>query len=299
MALTIPPEPSVISPEVPPPGWRMKLLPFNDRRRLIDPRIQLVHTNAAAGQGSIESSYNWSMRNTWDGYIHGDPQGSKYTTIPHGQVDLDGDAAILLELNRQGIVNARINPYSLGIETADRGWRTDPYPTGSYFTEPQMQKIANFFAYVHMWKKIRLAPPLTWDGNGTATHTSPFAEPYWTIYAGKTCPGLRKKDQTFRIIIPHAQRIVNAWLGTTTQVPRVMKYGGTPAANWAGWYSTDGGRTKLAISDMAGARHLTVTLKGVDAKTLQPPKDPWNWTDVSHTTSVAELNRYLCSTCAT
>jgi hypothetical protein len=292
MALSIPTEPSVLSPERPPPGYRIKLVTFNDRRKLITPRLQLAHTNAAASAGSIESSWNWSQRNTWDGYIYGNPAGSKYTTIPHFQVDLDGDAAMLLELNRQGIVNARANPFSIGYETADRGWRTDPYPTGSYFTEPQLQKMANGFAYCSMLFKIRLEYPTTWDGNGSACHTEPFSYPYWTSFEGKTCPGNRKKTQVRDVILPHARKIVAAWTGTTpapTPTPTpplppkppsswkgrkmlVVRYGGSSTSGWTGLYSFDGGLTSRGIGSPAHAATV-VALGALDARTRQPITD--------------------------
>ena len=305
MALTIPPKPSSFSPVLPPPGYRVKLLPFNNRRRLMTPRLQLAHTNGAETEGSIESSYNWAMRNTWPGYIYGSPAGEDYKTIPHFQVDRDGDAAMLLELNRIGIAAARANPFTISYETADRGWRTDAYPTGSAFTEPQLQMMANGFAYCSALFKIPLVYPATWDGAGSACHTEPFGYPVWTNSFGKPCPGIIKKQQVRDIILPHARRILAAWSGAPpppppppTGVPIVMRYGGTTAGGWTGYYSMDNGRTKIALGSMADAQHMTVTLKGLDAKTRKRPADPWGWSDVYHTTSMTTLNQYLCSLCS-
>jgi hypothetical protein len=255
MVLSIPPEPKVLHPEAPPPGWRVWFVSFTAERKLITPRLQLIHTNAAENEGSIESSRNWSERRTYNG---------KATTLAHGQVDRDGDACLLLPLNRWPIVNARANPFSLGVETADRGWATDPYPTGSWFTEPQLQMLANFCAYTHLLFKIALAYPTAWDGNGTASHTEPFGYPYWTAYNGKTCPGDRKKQQVRDIIIPHARRIVDAWTGVTPPPPPIppppttprkvvsviflKRAGGTTSAGWTGYASFDGRATWQACN---------------------------------------------------
>ena len=210
MVLTIPPKPDEIRPDLPPPGCRVWLVTFNDERRIIKPRIQLAHTNAAKNEGTVESARNWAERRTFNG---------KATTLPHFQVDRDGDACMLLELNRQPIVNAKANPFSLGYETADQGYDTDSYPAGSYFTEPQLQALCNIFAYVSLLFKIPLHYPETWDGSGSASHTEPFAYPYWSSYEGKACPGDHKKAQVRDVILPWAREIVAAWTDTPKPTP--------------------------------------------------------------------------------
>lgn len=210
--LPAPPKPERFHPETPPPGFEKKLVTFWQERRTIVPRLQLVHTNAAAGQGTIESSYNWAMRNTWPGAIHGNPSGPDYYTIPTCQIDRDGRGALMLPSNRQSITNAKANSFSLGFETADAGWGTDPYPTGSYFTEPQAESVAVCLAYYAWGHGIPLVYPDTWDGTGTACHTEPFGYPYWTISKGKACPGDRKKEQMRDTVLPRARAILDAWI---------------------------------------------------------------------------------------
>ena len=174
-----PPRPDRFHPGVPPPGFLLKLVSFWQERRHITPRLQLVHTNAASREGSIEASWRWSQRNTEPGAIHGNPVGSKYYTIPHFQVDRDGSGALLLPLDRQSITNARANSFSIGIETADSGYLADP--SISAFTDKQAETVAVALAYAAWGYQIPLEYPTAWDGTGSACHTEPFGYPYWTI----------------------------------------------------------------------------------------------------------------------
>ena len=73
--------------------------------------------------------------------------------------------------------------------------------------------------------------------------------------------------------------------------PLVLKYGGSPTANWSGYVSRDGGWTRQAINGMHHAR-LLVALGAIDAKTGKPVTDP-NWADVSHTNNSEELDEWL------
>ena len=71
----------------------------------------------------------------------------------------------------------------------------------------------------------------------------------------------------------------------------VMKFGGTPSANWGGWYSFDGATTRYAVRDMNHAA-LLVSLGAVDAKDRKKVLNT-DWSDVSHTTDANELTRLL------
>lgn len=75
----------------------------------------------------------------------------------------------------------------------------------------------------------------------------------------------------------------------------VMKYGGTPTSSWSGYFSLDGGTSRLAISSATGGMdHVArlVRAGAVDAKTGAKVTST-SWADVSHTTSSSELNKYL------
>jgi hypothetical protein len=208
MALTIPDKPEGFHWRQPPPGYRVDLVSFNDERRLITPRLQLAHTNGASVSSTVEKAKAWAERRTVNGVA---------TTLPHFQVDLDGDAAMLLELNRQGIASAKANPFTIAYETADTGYKDDP--SISAFTGAQLQMMANGFAYCSVLWKIPLEYPATWDGTGSASHTEPFGYPYWTNANGKICPGHKKKEQVHDVIIPFAREIVTAWMTPTTPIP--------------------------------------------------------------------------------
>lgn len=71
----------------------------------------------------------------------------------------------------------------------------------------------------------------------------------------------------------------------------IIKYGGTPDANWAGLYSADAGRTSLAVTSMAHAAAI-VDLGALDAKTRQPVTAR-NWVGVTHVATFAEADRLL------
>lgn len=215
--MTTPPKPDLFNPEIPPPGYELKLVTFWQERPKMKPRMQLVHTNGAGGEGSVESSYNWSMKNLEPGALYGTPPGTKYYTIPHLQIDRSGRGAMLLPADRKGIANYKAAGFSLGFETADTGFKDDP--TISAFTDKQAEAVAVACAYYAWGYDIPLAYPETWDGAGTASHTEPFGYPLWTNSQGKICPGTKKKRQVRDIVLPRAQEILAAWTATTPPVP--------------------------------------------------------------------------------
>jgi hypothetical protein len=204
MALTIPPKPKQFAANLPPPGYRVSYVSFAATRKIITPRLQLIHTNGAANQGSIESSKAWAERRTYNGST---------TTLPTFQVDMDGDAAMFINLNQAQNACYKVNGWAISYETADSGYKQDP--TISEFTGAQLQALANGCAYCSVLFKIPLYYPKAWDGSGTASHTEPYGYPYWTNSNGKICPGQKKKAQVRDVIIPHARKIVAAWTGTT------------------------------------------------------------------------------------
>lgn len=207
----IPAKPAQFNPEVPPPGFERKLISFWQARPLIVPRLQLVHTNGAPNEGSVEASYSWANQ-----------PGSNHT-IPQFQVDRSGRAAMLLPLNRKGIANYKAADFSIAIETADTGTNNDP--TISAFTPAQAESVALALAYTAWGYKIPLFYPDAWDGTGTACHTEPFGYPVWTNSNGKICPGLKKKAQVRNLILPRAREILAAW--TAPPPPPPPPSGGT------------------------------------------------------------------------
>ena len=71
----------------------------------------------------------------------------------------------------------------------------------------------------------------------------------------------------------------------------IAKYGGTPTQGWGGWYSHDGGKTRVAVKNMNQAG-LLVDLGALDAKTKARVTNR-DWSGVSHTTSQATLDSWL------
>jgi hypothetical protein len=283
----------LFAPDVPPPGVELKLISFWRDRPKIDPRLQLVHTNAASQEGDIDSAYRWANQ-----------PGSGHT-IPHIQFDRDGRAAMFLPSDRKGIANYRAADFSLGFETADTGYLADPGI--SALTLVQAEKVAVACAYYSMLHGIPLLYPDTWDGTGTACHTEPFGYPWWTNAKGKICPGAKKKQQVRELVLPRAREIVAAWTApipspspipptdplsgvASMGAPLVLRYGGTPTTNWSGYYSFDG-VARQGVRGLHHARQLQA-LGAIDAKTLQPVADPV-WSDVTHTTNAEELDEWL------
>ena len=121
--MTVPPKPKGYAPDKAPAFVELKLSSYKTAagalwwpiRPIISPRLQLVHTNGATGEGSIESAINWG--NAAPGA----------NTHPHYQVDRHR-AAKLVPTDRKGIGNAtalgaqgdygNVSDWSIVIETA-------------------------------------------------------------------------------------------------------------------------------------------------------------------------------------
>lgn len=185
--------------------------PWWQTRPVIKPRLQLVHTNGARGEGSIESAINWGNAATAN-------------TKPHYQVDRHR-AAKLVPTDRRAIGNGTVDSFqgghgdvgewSIVIETADEGYPSPGEDSG--FIGEQIEMIAQILAYESICHGIPLTTPNEWFLPGTAAHTDPFGYPYWTIHQGKVCPGRTKKAQLRLLVIPRAKRIVTEW--TTSPDP--------------------------------------------------------------------------------
>lgn len=175
-----------------------------EARPMITPRLILVHTNGAGGEGNSDSAFAWSMR---------DPNFTK----PHYQVDMDGSATKFLPSNRKGIGNGTVasethgiyaSDFSLVIETADPGYGPGKPGQAAGFSLPQGETLAAIIAYeAELWQ-IPIEYPARWDGAGVACHTDPFGYPYWTIDKGHVCPGREKKIEMIEWIMPRARELM-------------------------------------------------------------------------------------------
>ena len=185
--------------------------PWQESRPIITPRLQLVHTNGAQGEGSIESAIGWG-------------NGSPYArTHAHYHVDR-ARAAKLVPTNRRGIGNAtvkanrgdygNVSDWSIVIETTDPGYPDPGEDVG--FVGTQAEQIAQILAYESILHAIPLEYPGEWHSTGTACHTEPFGYPYWTTARGKICPGRTKKQEMRDVVLPRAREIADAWTETTT-----------------------------------------------------------------------------------
>jgi len=141
--MPMPAKPPIFDPEHAPVGCEVRFYSRWQSREKIVARLILVHTNAARGEGTLDSASNWAERN-----VTAAP--GEYYTIPHYQVDRDGRARKILPSNRRGIANSTGDwvqdnhgdaaTFSLAIETADTG--TDDDPSISDFTPDQAETVA-------------------------------------------------------------------------------------------------------------------------------------------------------------
>ena len=175
-----------------------------ESRLKMHPRLLLVHTNGANGEGSVASAYNWSM-------------AAPSNTKPHYQVDRSGLAHKFLPSDRVGIANYKAALFSLAIETADLGWGPGMPGDSCGFTDPQAEMVAQIIAWESELNMFSIATPSSWDGSGVASHTDPFSYPYWTNSIGKPCPGSVKKREVREIIMPRAREIRSG--KSTTPIP--------------------------------------------------------------------------------
>lgn len=223
-----------MTPEEAPPGVEIKWLPrpsgaawadwlkqhpapmtVMESRPIIQPRLILVHTNGASGQGNRTSAYNWSM-------------AAPNNTKPHYQVDMDGTATKFLPSNRKAIGNGSVPSltngkmaadFSLVIETADPGWGAGkPGPTAGFSTA-QATMLEQIIAYECSLWHIPVAYPDSWDGEGVACHTEPFGYPYWTIDKGHVCPGIQKKIEMREMVLPHVAMLLGHPIPNPTPNP--------------------------------------------------------------------------------
>lgn len=250
----VPPRPTQFAANRAPDWCELKLLAYKtatagvwwETRPTIRPRLQLVHTNGATKEGSIESSINWG-------------NAAPYAnTHPHYQVDRNR-AAKLVPTDRKGIGNAtalgaqgdhgNVSDWSIVIETSDEGYPA-PGEAGGFIGN-QVEMIAQILAYESILWKIPLRYPAEWWQAGTAGHTDPYGYPYWTIAPGKVCPGYTKKQQLRNVVMPRAREIAAAWTAPPPEEPmplRVFKVEATPMPSPPPLFATGDGVTAVWLS---------------------------------------------------
>lgn len=223
----IPPRPATFSAEGAPPGVAVDFAAYrrNDgvdgswyqQRPTIRPTTQVVHTNAAGGEGSTTSKVNWANReknNTHAHYNVNAPVPTKHCPTDRRGI---GNSTSKDTARRAGVKDSSF--WSIVIETADMGqrsakangirWPSDCGP----FLHDHAEIVARILAYESIVWNIPLDYPSTWTKPGSICHTDPFPFPHFTTADGKTCPGSTKKRQVQQDILPRARAIRAAWLG--------------------------------------------------------------------------------------
>jgi hypothetical protein len=165
-----------------------------ENRKIIRPRLLLIHTNGGPSEAHIEAIEGYAM-------------SAQDNTKPTYQVDRDGRAAKFLPSDRQGIACYQADPFAVSIETADLGYGPGDPGEACGFTPEQAETIARIVAYESELWDFPIETPVAWNGEGVASHTDPFAYPYWTKYPGKVCPGAQKKLEVRELIMPRAREI--------------------------------------------------------------------------------------------
>lgn len=238
----IPPRPAEFTPFGAPPGVSVDFHAFTDdhgmpwwtSRPKITPRLQLVHTNAASVEGSLQSQINWG-------------NAGRYTnTHPHYAINAPRPTK-LVPTDRRGIGNStapelrpehgNVSDWSIVIETADAG--TKARPDVGPFLYDHAELVARILAYESIVHDIPLEYPDEPTEAGTACHTEPFGYPWWTSVKGKTCPGKFKKAQMREDILPRARQIRAAW----TEAPVTT-------------YPTRYGTRQVTINELFAEHHI-------------------------------------------
>lgn len=211
--LPIPPKPDKFTPYGAPPGVAVDFDAYGAEwvgsRPTIVPRVQVVHTNGASVEASLQAAYNWSnakYSNTHAHYNFNAPQVTK--NLPTNLRAIANSTPKAME-DAWGVEDSSF--WTIAYETADRGSKIDTVDLGDFLYDHD-ELLARCIAYEAIVWGIPIKVPLHWTKTGVATHTAPWDGVY-TIYTGKTCPGTTKKERVLRgDILPRAQQIYNAWM---------------------------------------------------------------------------------------
>jgi hypothetical protein len=112
-------------------------------------------------------------------------------------LDMDGRCAQLVPVDTRADNNAKANPFATSVETQDVGYVADPGIAKTPWTDWQLAQLAGLSAWQVLHANPNITVPLRradqgWDGGGIDGHYR-YAE--WSIYTGKTCPGLTRRSQ--------------------------------------------------------------------------------------------------------
>lgn len=197
--------------------------PWWEHRPIIRPTTQVVHTNAASRESTVQGQVNWSnagiRSNTHAHYNVNNPQPTKHLPTDRRGI---GNSSLYTVEREAGVPDC--SWWSLVIETGDAGWRLDP--AISDFLPGHAEIVARILAYESIVWEIPLAYPSKWTDPGTITHTEPFPYPYFTIRDGKSCPGDKKKRTVREQILPRARQIRASWLQEEETMYRFIRIEG-------------------------------------------------------------------------
>lgn len=220
LSLPIPPRPTEFTPYGAPVGVAVDFeaykwsdgTPWYEHRPLIYPTTQVVHTNAAQGEGSVQAAINWGnagiRSNTHPHYQVGLPVPTKLVPTDRRAI---GNSSLYTVEQEAGVLDCSF--WSIVIETADAGFiGSTPVDGVGDFLRDDADWVAQILAYESITHDIPLAYPENWTDPGSITHTEPFPYPYFTIRKGKICPGPAKKKTFREQILPRARQIRAAWL---------------------------------------------------------------------------------------
>jgi len=203
-------------------AWDGTTSPFWTTRPIITPRLLVVHTNGGSGEGSIEGAIGWGNM-------------AKNNTKPHYHLNARQPKKVVPS-DRRGIANSTplakeleynvpdCSFWSLAVETADRGTAKGGTEDLGDFLYNHAELLARIIAYESIVWKFPISVPSVWTGSGVVTHVEPFDGVY-TIYTGKSCPGLTKRERVLRgDILPRAREIRKAWTKVTPPPPLPGEY---------------------------------------------------------------------------
>ena len=249
--LPIPTRPDYFGADGAPPGIALRLDAFgawSESRPTIEPRVGVVHTNAASVESTTDAQIRWgnsATDRTKPHYCINGPQPAKVLRSDLRAIANSTSADIEA---RYGERDSSF--WTIAIETADTGYKDDPSISDFLTTSrygampvPHAELVARIIAYESIVHDIPTVIPTMWNSTGWVTHTWPFPFPYFTTVPGKTCPGSKKKASFRTEIMPRAALIHSAWTTPPpdhtedTMTPRYFRIEGQPIPVWS---TTDG-----------------------------------------------------------